>query len=315
MANTEEESPGQAPATVTLWGCRGSVPTPGPLVERHGGNTACVSLQAGEHVIIFDAGTGIRTLGTRLTEQLLTPPDTAVPEDVVSSPPPVFHLFLSHTHWDHIQGLPFFGPAYADNVTIVIYGSPKKEKQLHDILHGQMSTDYFPLDMTALAAHIEIRELTEEALTIGPVTVDWQEQHYHPGGCVRYRATVGDATFVYATDVELDRMFNPTSPTKQHLTQAREYLEFVEGASLLIGDGQYTANEYVSKVGWGHTAVPTLLDCAYQAQVKRTAVFHHDPLHTDLFLDELADTYAEKYAAKSPSMSVFWAREELTVPL
>ncbi len=294
-----------SPAQVTFWGTRGSIPTPGRTTEKYGGNTPCVSIVYDNNYIIIDAGSGIRNCGLELVGSGLG----------TSENPIDLHLFLSHTHWDHIQGLPFFVPAYVPGNSFVIYGSPNKERFLESILSDQMDTQYFPVEMTSLAANISIREMSDEALRFGDLAIDWQEQVYHPGGSVRYRITVNGRRIVYASDVELDQIFFPDEKTEETERLAAEYLAFVDKADLLIADGQYTEEEYKTKKGWGHTSIPVLLEIAYRAKVKQLAFFHHDPQHTDKLLNELWTKYSPKYHTADPPMHIFWAREGLTMPI
>ena len=290
---------------VTFWGTRGSIPTPGRITEKYGGNTPCVSIQSNGEYIIFDAGSGIRNYGLELQNGGLGTDEN----------PLTLYLFLSHTHWDHIQGLPFFNPAYIKGNKLVIYGSPKKERILESILSGQMDLQYFPITMSTLAADVSVKEITEEAIRFGDVVVDWQEQHYHPGGCIRYRVLANGKKIVYASDVELDMAFYPEKKTKETESNAQEYLDFIEGADLLIADGQFTGEEYATKAGWGHTSIPVLLEVAYRAKVKQLALFHHDPQHSDKFLNDLWSKYSPQYHTADPAMHIFWAREGLTMPI
>ncbi|MBM4142238.1 MAG: MBL fold metallo-hydrolase [Lentisphaerae bacterium] len=287
---------------VRFWGTRGSIATPGPETGLYGGNTSCVSVRYGDVDVIFDAGTGIRALGLALARERR---ETGRWLDL--------HLLLSHTHWDHIQGLPFFEPAYMEGVRLSIYGSPRKGRFLESILRGQMDEEYFPVGMSALAADVTIHELFTEHIRIGPANVEWMEQVFHPGGCVHYRLSAGERRIVYATDVELDRTFG-AAPRADMPERAAAYLAFAEDADLLIGDGQYTAAEYAACAGRGHTSLPTLLDVAARCRVKRLAVFHHDPDHNDAALQALEDRHGRMGAETCPD-TVFWAREGMTVRL
>ena len=287
---------------VTFWGTRGSISTPGRITEKYGGNTPCVSFRYNDIHIIFDAGTGIRNLGMDLMEE------SHKQEKQLS-----LHLFLSHTHWDHIQGFPFFQPAYTKDTSLIIYGSPRKERFLASVLKGQMDSEYFPVGMSAVAANISIKEISEEVIHLGPIIIDWQEQVCHPGGSVRYSLSVNGKKIVYATDVELDRIFHSDTSSEENKALARDYLDFIHNADLLIADGQYTKEEYPGKVGWGHTSIPVLLDVAFRAQVKQLAVFHHDPQHSDKFFDELWMKNRLKYRFADNKMDIFWAREGLTL--
>jgi len=295
----------EAKPLVTFWGTRGSISTPGRITEKYGGNTPCVTVLYQDTHIILDAGTGIRNLGIELTDEFQKQGKELF-----------LHLFLSHTHWDHIQGLPFFQAAYIKDTKLIIHGSPNKERFFALILEDQMDYEYFPVAMTALAADIRIQEISEETIHLGPVIVDWEEQVCHPGGSVRYRLNVNGKKIVYATDVELNHMFNPGGQIKkENEGLARDYLDFIGGADLLIGDGQYTEEEYATKEGWGHSTIPILLEVAHQAQVKDLAIFHHDPQHSDKILDQLWMESRTKYRSADHKMNVFWAREGMTLAI
>lgn len=289
---------------ISFWGTRGSVSTPGRITEKYGGNTPCVSIRCQDIQIIFDAGTGIRNLGIELLEEIKR-------EDKA----PSLHLFLSHTHWDHIQGLPFFMPSYLKDTRLTIYGSPRKGRFLASILKEQMDYEYFPVSMSALAADISIQELGEETIRLGPLTIEWQEQIFHPGGSVRYKVSLNGKKVVYATDVELDKMFNNIRGNEKNRDIALEFMHFISDADLLIGDAQYTEDEYHHKVGWGHTSIPILLDTAFQSHVKQLAIFHHDPQHSDKFLDELSIRNRSNYRVGDRKMDLFWAREGMTLAI
>jgi len=289
--------------TVTFWGTRGSISTPGSGTEKYGGNTPCVSVTCGGSSLILDAGTGIRMLGIRLASQIK---EEGSREQ---------HILLSHTHWDHIQGLPFFRPAYMPETNLFIYGSAQKERFLESILRGQMDNNYFPVQMKELAANISIREFKDRFITIGGIEVEIQEQVLHPGGSIRFRIRVGGKTLVYATDVELNAAFEPDTPSPKMQKLADEYRAFIKDADLLIADGQYSESEYAAKKGWGHTSVPLLTRVAHEAHVRQLAVFHHDPEHSDTFFDLMAQQYEPVYRNASPPMHVFWAREGVPVEL
>jgi len=287
---------------LTFWGTRGSIPTPGRTTEKYGGNTSCLEVLCGEHRLILDGGTGIRNLGMSL-----------MGEKERSGQGLNLTLLLSHTHWDHIQGLPFFVPAYVADTSMKILGSPDSGRPLADILEGLMDPVYFPVKLSMLGADLEIGALPGKTFSVGDMSVTWQEQHYHPGGSLRFAVEAGGRKLVYASDVELEAMFYPTIKTDKTEAHRREYLEFIANADLLVADGQYTSEDYSSKQGWGHTAIPALLEIAHSAGVKRLAVFHHDPLYTDRKLDQLYVKYSKIYTAIEPNMDVFWAREGMTL--
>lgn len=286
---------------VTFWGTRGSISTPGTSTEKYGGNTPCVSVRHENTDIILDAGTGIRNLGLDLEQQ-------AEGQNAELD----LHLLLSHTHWDHIQGLPFFAPAYMNGAKLSICGSPNKESFLEAVLQGQMDVEYFPVGMNVLAADLSITEISGEKIQIDSVTIDWQEQVCHPGGSVRYRLNAAGKKVVYATDVELDKIFEETRKNK---VLAQEYRDFIRDADLLIADGQYTGEEYPYRTGWGHSSIPVVVDVAYRQNVKQLAIFHHEPQHSDIMLDKLWSQYNPKYRSAKPSMNIFWAREGMTLAI
>ncbi len=286
---------------VTFWGTRGSVSTPGRSTEKYGGNTPCISVNCNESLAIFDAGTGIRNLGLELEELF---GDNGLPP---------LHLFLSHTHWDHIQGLPFFNPIYREGIRLTVYGSPKKEKFLDGVLKGQMDLEYFPVGLSELAIDLKIKELSTQVIDMGAIAVDWQEQVFHPGGSVRYRIRVGEKTVVYSTDVELDLLFAKDLDKKDRERYLLDLLDFIDSIDLWIADGQYTEAEYPSKMGWGHTSIPVLMKIAREAKVKQLAVFHHDPQHSDKVLDSEWKKWRRECENYDFPINVFWAREGMTV--
>ncbi len=296
----EPDAPG--PTQLTFWGTRGSISTPGRATEKYGGNTPCITIEHEGTIIIIDAGTGIRNFGIDYLE-----------EHADASEGSELHLLLSHTHWDHIQGLPFFQPAYRPGIKLRIYGTAHKGGFLESILRGQMDEEYFPVSMSALGAELHVQELSHSTFQIGDVRVDWEEQIHHPGGCVRYRFTVNGKRIVYASDVELNKELDANDPAQRQ--QLSDYLAFIEGADLLIGDGQYTDDEYISKQNFGHTTVPVLIELAQQAQVKQLAIFHHDPQHSDTMLDEYLLELEERFDTGDNQLNFFWAREGITLPV
>ena len=237
-----------------FWGVRGSAAVPGPSTLEFGGNTSCVELQgAGSDVVLFDGGTGIRAAGLDLL--------TRAPGQ-----PLRIHLFLTHFHWDHIQGIPFFVPLYNPANHITIYSS-RFTASLRESLSGLMSAPYFPMEFGALSARIELVELGSSSATVGPVTVRPIEVN-HPQGACAYRVQAGATRFVYAPDREhgdarLDQVF----------------LDEVRGTTALVVDSQYTPEEYESHRGWGHSTWAESARIAREAGVQSLVLFHHDPTH------------------------------------
>jgi phosphoribosyl 1,2-cyclic phosphodiesterase len=289
---------------VTFWGTRGSISTPGRITEKYGGNTPCVTISHRDTAIIVDAGTGIRNLGLELSR-----------EANEKGTPLTLHLFLSHTHWDHIQGLPFFQPAYKESTRLTIYGSSNKGRFLASVLRGQMDYEYFPVSMSALTADIRIQEMSTEKIRLGPIEIDWEEQVYHPAGCVRYGFNVGGKRIVFATDIELDLIFGQGNKTGEQKNHAEQYLDFIHGADLLVADGQFTEEEYPDRIGWGHSSIPVVLETVSRAEVKQLAIFHHDPQHSDKLLDDIWMKNRIRCEADDHGMELFWAREGLTVAI
>lgn len=285
------------PIDVKFWGTRGSIPTPGWHTRTYGGNTPCVSVRTGETLIICDAGTGVRPLGQDL--------------GLRQKGPVTGHFFFSHPHWDHIQGFPFFVPVYIPNNKFFIYGVEAGDQRFYELLSGQMQSDYFPVAFTDLGAEISARSIGDDCV-IGAVQVSWFEQR-HPGGSLAYKFEQGPLKVVYATDNELDLdLVNAEEAAAQPkaLRQANPaYLEFVRGADLLIGDGQYTDGEYPSKVNWGHSRATTLVDAAVTAGVKRLAVFHHDPMHGDDAINEIIAVCRRRAEQHQSDLVIFAARE------
>jgi len=291
------------PTFVKFWGTRGSIPTPGHKTRRYGGNTSCVEVRIDDTLLICDGGTGLRELGVDLQRRT----------DHLEA-----HLFFSHTHWDHIQGFPFFTPAYAPSSTLNVYDVKKEDHRIQRLLLGQMKSEYFPVGFTDLGASIHFSDLASGKKTIDGIVVDHLEQN-HPGTSFAYSFTKGDRRVVYATDSELDlRISNKEESDSRPDVQRRlpeEVVRFAAEADLLVADGQYTDSEYRAKTGWGHARASTVVDLALQAKVKQLAIFHHDPMHSDDFLDEVVESCRARAEAAGSNLVVFGAREGVELKL
>jgi phosphoribosyl 1,2-cyclic phosphodiesterase len=290
---------------VRFYGTRGSIPTPGWQTRKFGGNTPCVTVRyvgaETSDLFICDGGTGLRKFGIDLGRQL------------GRDKPLLAHLLFSHGHWDHIQGFPFFGPAYVPNNRLVIHDTAA-DLRFYNLLSGQMQADYFPVALQDLGADIASAVLSPEGQDIAGVRVSFMRLH-HPGGSLAYKFEAGGLCVVYATDNELDLDLENIGESLTHLDAVRhgpaQYLDFVRGADLLIADGQYTDVEYPGRVNWGHSRATTAVDVAIAAGVKRLAIFHHDPMHSDAVVSDILNVCAERAKRQGSSLVVFAAREDV----
>ena len=250
----------------------------------YGGNTSSVEVRMGGEIILLDAGTGLRALGRSLLEEFKGQPLNLT-------------LLLTHTHWDHIQGLPFFGPIYDSRCRLRILGCEGARKGLVNALTGQMESTYFPVPFNKLPSNIEIEELKNFNFNIGPVCVRAMRAN-HPGICVGYRLFSPDSLVAFFPDAE---------PRKGG--EDREMIEFLRDVDLLILDSQYGAAEYQQHVGWGHGCVDDSVALALQAGVKHLSLFHHDPEHSDQQIDGLVRHARKLVARQRAKLRVDAARE------
>ena len=258
---------------ITFWGVRGSIAAPGPETAGVGGNTSCVEVVCGDTRLILDAGTGIRQLGNALLRE--------GPLDAT--------LLLSHLHWDHIQGLPFFVPAYLPSTKLQIVGSGGGAAALREVLSTQMTAPVFPVRLDELGAELRLREVRSgESFQVGEARVRVAKLN-HPGGVLAYRIEHDGRSVVYATDTEHYACVDPTLRA------------LAEGADVLIYDSQYTPEEYRgdagrSKVGWGHSTYAAGAELARAAGVGRYVLFHHDPQRSDAGVAEVERRARELFA-------------------
>jgi phosphoribosyl 1,2-cyclic phosphodiesterase len=283
---------------VRFWGVRGSIPSPGPKTVRYGGNTPCVELTCGGETIIVDAGTGIRELGFDLMKRAAGAPIKG-------------SLFIGHTHWDHIQGFPFFTPLFLPTTKFQVYGMRGTTKTFQDVMAGQMHSTYFPLQLKDLGSKPEFHEINGP-VHAGPVKVT---HHFlnHPGVTVGYRFEYDGKIVSYISDHEPYGTLNVKGEfsDKEDANIAR----FVAGSDLLICEAQYTTDEYRMKRGWGHSTFVDVLDLARSAGVKRMALFHHDPTHDDAKLDERLVESLALISSRKLSIECFAAKEGQVVEL
>ncbi len=272
---------------ITFYGTRGSISVSEPEFSHFGGNTSCVLVTFdNERIGILDAGTGIRKLGHDILTSSIEQRDN-------------IFIGLSHTHWDHIQGFPFFKPAYDPNrkFTVAIVGKGSKATNLESIFATQMQREYFPVSLSEMGAHISFwqPEITDFTAPSGVSIL--ASKHTHPGDAYGYRITEGATTLVYCTDVEHGDSIDPN------------VVKLAQNADLLIHDAQYTPEELKDKKGWGHSSWEQAIDVALRAKAKKLALFHHDPEHDDSFLMRVEKECQRLFA------NAFLAREGMVITL
>ena len=270
---------------VTFYGVRGSIATPGKDTVKYGGNTSCVLVEPDEDVVlIFDAGTGIRSLG-----QLLYSDSRDI------------YLLFSHHHWDHIQGLPFFRPIYQQERKIRLLSNNLNAGDASCVL-DQMTDSHFPVTGAQLQANIEVVSFNDHgSIMIGDTKVSTMPLN-HPGGGSGYKIETAHGSLVYITDNEL-------FPPYQARTSYAGWIEFVKDVDLLIHDAMFVDDELQKVHGWGHSLISQALQLALDADVKRLLLFHHDPSRSDAQLDAILTDSREWMASRSAEIEVFLARE------
>jgi phosphoribosyl 1,2-cyclic phosphodiesterase len=271
---------------ITFWGVRGSIPTPGPDTVEVGGNTSCIEVRCGKQLLVFDGGTGLRLLGNKLVREM----------------PLEAHLFFSHVHWDHIQGFPFFAPAFLRGNVIRLYGGANVSRTLEETLAGQMDYPSFPVHLAEMGATMIFRDLAEgEVVTLGESVRVSNARGNHPNGVYAYRVEYGGKSVVYATDTEHYSIVDP------------KLKRLCEGADVLIYDAMYTPEEYGGetgtgpKTGWGHSTFVAGVELAKAAGVKTLVLHHHDPTQTD------AQVREKERRCQALFANSFAAREGLTL--
>ena len=285
-------------AYVKFWGTRGSIPTPASWTRVYGGNTPCVEVRFGETVFICDAGSGIRELGKDLVARRPAPQQ--------------LHLLITHTHWDHIQGFPFFEPVYMPATQIRVYGREGDVNRPYQLLSGQMSSDYFPVSFKDLGASIVDDHLEDGQKKIDGVLVRSIPLN-HPGGCLGYSFEKDGRKIFYATDNELEITPGDVFPDPANTGPLRHFpkalVQAAHGADLLVLDAQYDDKEYASRKKWGHSSCFSATDFAIQAGAKNLALFHHDPESTDRKLDETVHSCRQRAHSRGAELIIMAARE------
>ncbi len=256
---------------VKFWGVRGSIACPSPDHIGFGGNTSCVEVQVDGERLIFDAGTGLKVLG-----------ESMVQEDGGNA-----HILLSHTHWDHINGFPFFVPAYMPNFKLkIMAGHADHAGGIEEVFSGQMAQPFFPIPLQAMQSDIEFIDFKAgDSFNINDEILIQTTALNHPNGATGYRINYKDRSVCYITDTE---------HVPGHLDE--NILQLIEGSDLVIYDSTYTEEEFPDKVGWGHSTWEEGVRLCKAANVRMLAIFHHDPSHTDVFMDQVERESRESWA-------------------
>ena len=278
---------------VTIWGCRGSLASPGPETVRFGGQTSCVTVHLSDRsLLILDAGTGIRPLGMALGHDH----------------PKRIDIFITHLHTDHIEGLRFFDPIWDPSVELNVWGPPSPIRELRSRIAPYFAPPFFPVHLRNIPSHPEFRDTPTRTWRIGSAAVTAQLVK-HPGPTVGYRVEENGAALAYLPDHE------PALGSDLSTVEA-EWISgnaLAEGAAVLLHDAQYTQEEYVERVGWGHSSTEDVVTFARRAGSRRLVLFHHDPLHTDEQLERILARANELRASGDAEVEL--AREGMTFEL
>jgi len=288
-----------------FWGTRGSIAAPGPGTVHFGGNTSCIELvsNAGRRLIL-DCGTGARLLGNAMT---------AEGNSAISA-----SILLTHTHWDHIQGFPFFAPLFVQGNHFEVYGPEGCHLSLHDVLSGQMEHHYFPVELGQLAARITYKDLAEGTHQIAGLKIAAQRMN-HPSPTIGYRIEGDGVTVCYLADHEpfAESVWRDGAKPGRFdsiLDQGdRRHAEYMQGADVLIHEAQYTPEEYPAKRNWGHSTYAYVVELAAVAGVRRLFLTHHDPSHDDAFVADIEQRARKLAVELGSNLEVFCAYEGYTM--
>ena len=292
-----------SPARIKFWGTRGSIGVPGVGTVRYGGNTTCVELRADGEIIVLDAGSGIRPLGSTLHREF-------------GAKPIKLSLLITHAHWDHIQGLPFFSPVYDKKNEIRVLGYNGIDTSFSEILAEPMKAPFFPVAMRELSGTVDIKALTKMEFTIGKVQVRAMFVN-HPGVCAGYRLLTSAGSIAFLPDHEPYDFLHSARGNQMSAEQTKKIgaeeraslIQFLHGSDILILDAQYTDEEYQRHIGWGHGSVSSVVSLALDAEVHRLLLFHHDPGHDDQMVEKMVECARELVATSGKPLEVEAAQE------
>jgi phosphoribosyl 1,2-cyclic phosphodiesterase len=277
---------------VDFWGVRGSVPSPGPTTTRYGGNTSCVSITADDKILILDAGTGIRNLGSA----------------IISKPDLEIFVIVTHSHWDHIQGFPFFTPIYQPNRPVHMFPTLHKKNVVLASLIDQMDGAHFPITPDQVPSNFNfVTENPLEFLESNGFHLEMVPMN-HPGKAFGYKITIDDKVICYFTDNEIDPPYEKSIELNELTNQCRS-------ADILIHDAQYTEDDMPLKHGWGHSLISQVTELGKSAEVKNLVYYHHDPERTDDLLDKELEKAAKTLKENGSSVQPYFAYEGLKLTL